>query len=635
MVPEKKNSKLEELQESLYDPNNSPKGNARRIIHEKSFDVPDAWNNQGATFSDEEIHPEERTVHSKKLPLFVLAFSLVLCVIAALFAWFRLSADTDVVTQNLIAFESEAPQFIDGGEPFDYVVSFSNQNTSELELVDLEVSYPQGVEENESARIIITKDIGTVLPNAVLQEKFSLTLYGIPGTTKPITTTLRYSIPGSTATFEKKETKIVEIKSSPLALSVESLKEVTPGQLLKTKIRIESTRGKTTPNSLLQVTYPTGFEFVSADVAPSSGTNIWDLGTLSPGVVREITISGIPRGEDSESRTIRAQVGTKDATGLSIAAVFAEAKAVYVLSKPFLQTNILVNNIRSATHSVSSNGDVNVTIAYKNNLDKKLQNAEIALSLEGSAILEETIRVRNGFYDSRTNIVTWSKSGVPELSELEPGATGNLIVLFKTKNSSSLDTNEEIRLEVGAKARRIGETQISETVLGSQTTLLRVATRIALTAETARSGGAFVVFGPVPPRSEQETSYVLTSRVLNTVNPIDKGEVRFKLPANVRFIGGSASQGTVSYSEFDREIKWEVGSVVKSGSDNNPTMYVHVGMTPSLVNVGSEAILATDFALTATDTFTKNSLTAKGPSVLTTKFRISDGFREDDDLIVH
>lgn len=635
MVPEKKNSKLEELQESLYDPNNSPKGNARRIIHEKSFDVPDAWNNQGATFSDEEIHPEERTVHSKKLPLFVLAFSLVLCVIAALFAWFRLSADTDVVTQNLIAFESEAPQFIDGGEPFDYVVSFSNQNTSELELVDLEVSYPQGVEENESARIIITKDIGTVLPNAVLQEKFSLTLYGIPGTTKPITTTLRYSIPGSTATFEKKETKIVEIKSSPLALSVESLKEVTPGQLLKTKIRIESTRGKTIPNSLLQVAYPTGFEFVSADVAPSSGTNIWDLGTLSPGVVREITISGIPRGEDSESRTIRAQVGTKDATGLSIAAVFAEAKAVYVLSKPFLQTNILVNNIRSATHTVSSNGDVNVTIAYKNNLDKKLQNAEIALSLEGSAILEETIRVRNGFYDSRTNIVTWSKSGVPELSELEPGATGNLIVLFKTKNSSSLDTNEEIRLEVGAKARRIGETQISETVLGSQTTLLRVATRIALTAETARSGGAFVVFGPVPPRSEQETSYVLTSRVLNTVNPIDKGEVRFKLPANVRFIGGSASQGTVSYSEFDREIKWEVGSVVKSGSDNNPTMYVHVGMTPSLVNVGSEAILATDFALTATDTFTKNSLTAKGPSVLTTKFRISDGFREDDDLIVH
>lgn len=634
MVPEKKNSKLEELQESLYDPNNSPKGNARRIIHEKSFDVPDAWNNQGATFSDEEIHPEERTVHSKKLPLFVLAFSLVLCVIAALFAWFRLSADTDVVTQNLIAFESEAPQFIDGGEPFDYVVSFSNQNTSELELVDLEVSYPQGVEENESARIIITKDIGTVLPNAVLQEKFSLTLYGIPGTTKPITTTLRYSIPGSTATFEKKETKIVEIKSSPLALSVESLKEVTPGQLLKTKIRIESTRGKTIPNSLLQVAYPTGFEFVSADVAPSSGTNIWDLGTLSPGVVREITISGIPRGEDSESRTIRAQVGTKDATGLSIAAVFAEAKAVYVLSKPFLQTNILVNNIRSATHTVSSNGDVNVTIAYKNNLDKKLQNAEIALSLEGSAILEETIRVRNGFYDSRTNIVTWSKSGVPELSELEPGATGNLIVLFKTKNSSSLDTNEEIRLEVGAKARRIGETQISETVLGSQTTLLRVATRIALTAETARSGGAFVVFGPVPPRSEQETSYVLTSRVLNTVNPIDKGEVRFKLPANVRFIGGSASQGTVSYSEFDREIKWEVGSVVKSGSDNNPTMYVHVGMTPSLVNVGSEAILATDFALTATDTFTKNSLTAKGPSVLTTKFRISDGFREDDDLIV-
>lgn len=633
MALENKSSKLEEIQESLYDSTQAPKGNVRRIIHEREFDVPEGWNGGKEEIILDEIPSEERVNHSKKIPILVLIFSLVLCIAAGVFAWYRLSGESSAVSQNLIALESQAPGFIDGGEEFDYIVSLSNQNTTELQLVDLEVAYPQGVEDIATSRIVTVKDVGTVLPNTVVQEKFPLTLYGIPGTTKPITTTLRYSVPGSTATFEKKETKVVEIKSSPLTLSIESLKEVTPGQTMKVKVRVESTRGKTIQSSLLKLVYPTGFEFVSADVAPTVGNNVWDLGVLTPGVIREITVSGIARGEDGESRAIRAQIGSKDVSGVSIASLFAESSLSYILTKPFLQTDILIGNAKAATHVVSSGSDVTVVVAYKNNVDKNLQNAEIALTLNGDAIMEETVRTDNGFYDSRTNTVTWTRSAVRELANLEPGAVGKVSVVFKTKSSASLDTNEEIKLDVSAKARRVGESQLAETVASSQSTLLRVVTRVALVAESTRSGGSFSVFGPVPPKGEQETSYVLISQIKNTVNPIDRAEVKFKLPFNVRFIAGEATQGTVTYSEFDKQVKWTAGSVVKSSGGTDPVLHVHVAVTPSLVDVGRSPTLATDFTLTATDTFTKTSLAAKGPSLITTKFRLSDGFRKGDDLV--
>jgi|GEM_PF-3037942 len=633
MLPEKKDSKLESLQESLYNPQQPTTKSARRVIHQKEFDVSPTWSKNVDNEELETPPPEEHVGHSSKLPLIILTVSFFFCILAFVFAVYRLNTGSVAVTQDLIALESEAPEFIDGGMTFDYVVTLANQNSSNLELVDLEVSYPQGVEDTEASRIIIVEDMGTVLPNTVIEQKFPLTLYGVPGTTKLITTILRYNVPGSTATFEKKETHVVEIKSSPLTVSIDALKEVTAGQEINVKIRIESTRGKTIPDTILKLIYPTGFEFVRADVSPTIGNNSWNLGTLAPGVVREITIIGIARGEDAEIRSIRAEVGTKNIKNESIAALFAEAKSEYILAKPFLQTDIRIGNTKAATHTVSSDADVSVNIAYKNNTDSKLQNVEVLLSLEGTAINEVTIRAQDGTYDSRTNTVRFTRTGVDSFASLEPGARGELNVLFKTKSSNSLNSNEEIKIIASAKARRVGESQIAEFVQASQSTLLRVATRIALLAETARSGGGFTVFGTVPPKAEQETSYVLTATVKNTVNPVEKAEVTFKIPDNVRFIEANASQGIFSFSEFDREIHWLVGGIVRSGTDTEPVLYAHVAVRPSLIDVGISPTLATNYTLKGIDTFTKRQLNAAGPDLLTTKFRVRDGFKEKDDIV--
>lgn len=630
-----KNSKLKDVQESLYDKNKTPEKSARRIIHDIDFNVSESWNSTQHDSIDGEqaqLPNQQETKPQTKFPIVILLISLIIFVAAGVFAGYKLSSGSGDVSKNLIALESTAPEFIDGGEPFDYVVSVSNQNTSKLELVDVEIAYFQGVDDTDSSRFVTKKSIGDVLPNALLKEVFPLTLYGVPGTIKKITTTLRYNVPGSTAIFEKVETKDVEIKSSSLAVSVETLKEVTPGQSVNVKVKVEATRGKTVSDATLKLTYPTGFEFISSDILPTKGNNIWDLGALAAGTVHEINISGIPRGEDAQLRNIRAQVGIKDKTGLNISALFAETSFEYVLTKAFLQTDILLAGKKLPTHIVSSGNETTITVEYKNNIDKNLQNAEVTLSLEGDAIMEETVRAAGGFYDSKTNMVTWTKSGVNDLAMIEPGAGGKLVVVFRTKNSDSLDANAEIKLVASSKARRISENQISESVIASQSTILKVVTQIALVAETARKS-IFTVSGPIPPKKEQETTYVIISTIKNSVNPVEKAEVTFKLPQNVRFIEVNASQGVATYSDFDREVTWKAGSLLRSGSQVDPILYVHVGLTPSITEVGTSSVIARGFLLTGLDTFTKKSLSANGPTSITTAFRKTDGFKIGDEIV--
>ncbi len=629
MAQDRHESKLDELQQSLYDKKKSVPTSARRMIHEKNFDVPESWNESPDEVSQEEgVHTKSRIT-----PFIFLLFSIAVCIIAGISAWLILRGTSQNVSAKLITLEAGAPEFVDGGETFDYTVRVVNQNKEQLELVNVDISYPQGIELDNVSYVTATRDIGTVLPNTIIEESFPLTLYGTPGTTKPITTRLRYTVPGSTATFEKEITEIIEIKSSPVALTLETVDQATSAQTIEVKLRIEATRGKTIPDTTLKLIYPTGFEFVRADVPPTSGTTMWSLGTLTPGVAKEITIIGVPRGEDGEQRTIRAQVGTKkQGRDSELEALFVESESRYVLTKPFLATAIVVNNSRSPVYNVSSNSDVSVLVEYTNTTDRALQNVELSLSLSGDAVDKDSVRVQDGFYDSRRNKVTWTKSDVQKFASLEPGGSGSVRLSLRTKPPSVLNANQEVVLETSAQARRVGETNTIDSIEASQRTVLRIGTSVALMAESIRSG-AFATFGPMPPLADQETSYIIQSRIQNSVNPIEQSEVTFTLPANVRYVASSATYGTVTYSDFDRQVKWNTGTIVRSGTSNDPTLQVHVAVTPSLDAVGSTPTLARNFRLTALDTFTKSRIQVSGPASVTTKFRESDGYRRGDEIV--
>lgn len=626
-------SKLDELQKKLYEKDSGLGIAPRRVIHEKDFQVPEDWNKESVM----ETVPQETASRGRSnLPLFFLLCSVLVFLSAALFAWISIRDTSPDFSSNFITLSSETPAFVDGGDPFDHVVQVANQNPQGMELVSIQILYPQGVAPTE-APTVFERKLNDVPAGGLVRERFPITLYGVPGTTKEITTILKYSVPGSPTVFEKRMGDTVEIKTAPIVVSLDTVKSITSGQTMQVKARVESTRGKTVPNTRLTMYYPSGFEFVSADVTPTQhqsaqNMSIWDLGTLTPGVTKEITITGIARGENGERRALRAEVGTTQDQIASTPVLIADTIFEYEISRPFLSTLIRVNRTQASTYNIASDSQVSVSIEYVNTTNRRLQNAEVYLYLRGNAVDKESVRVQGGYYDSRTDRVVWTRSGVSALANIEPGASGSLSVSFETKPPALLQGNEEIILETGAQARRIGETQVVESVEASHRTVLRVGTRVALSAESARSG-SFAVFGPIPPRANQETSYVLDVRVQSSVNPIENAQVTFRLPNGVRYVESLPSQGTVLYSEFDREVRWNVGTVVRSASAQAPVLQVHVVATPSLSEVGTSLTLATDFTLRAVDTFTKTSIRISGPENISSRFRARDGYVRGNEFV--
>lgn len=624
-------SPLEELQESLYNPNVPLRSQKRRIIHGQNYDVPEAWSSNAESEQMTEVEMKKKST----LPYGILLVSLCIFIGAILFAWYKLGATNDIFSPNNTYLTAEAPEYVDGGEIFDFSVDIVNENAEGLELVAIEVSYQQGSESNVDRVIRVERLLSGVDKNTRTQEVFPLTLYGIPESAKKINAKLSYNVPSSSATFEKEISKTVIIKSSPLTLTMESVDAVTEGQEIEVKLRIEAVKGKSIPDVTVRATYPTGFQYVDADIKPSIGTNTWMLGTMKAGDVREIKIRGIARGENKEVRALTVAVGALDSVTNDFAYQYLSQKKEYTITKPFLETRIVINGRDARTHAASTGGDIDVDIIWKNNLNVTVQNAEISLLIAG-AFVENTIRADTGLYDSQKDTVTWTKSKELGLGTVKPGASGNVSVRFRAQDAQTLNTQESIILTASAKGRRVGESNVSELLTTTDVAEIKLATRLVLLGDVRRIPDSFAsgLIGSVPPRAETETSYVIESVVQNTVNPVDQAVMQFTLPQGVRYIESRAEQGSVSYSESNKEVIWTIGTIAKSGTNNDPQLYVHVGVTPSITDIGQAMILMQNMRLVAIDTFTKSRLQIMGPNVLTTKFSTKDGFKNKDEAVV-
>ena len=622
-------SRLEELQESLYDPNKKPEPEKRRLIHGRTYGVPEAW--QGDVQESGDVVRDDSAPEKKsRFPMVLLVFSFLACVGAFIFAWFQLSPNREAVfREENTAVSFTLPSFVDAGEEFVVPVVIANRNPESLILGSLELSYVQGTDEDDNTRIRATTSIPEIPSGQTETFSFPVTLYGVPESVKDVRVRYSYTTPSSSARYEKEITQSITLKNTPLVVTVSSIDSVTSNQEMEVRVRVEAVKGKTIPAVALRANYPTGFQFIDASVRPTQGTNTWALGDLRAGDVREILIRGRVRGEDKDIRALTFTLGALFPDTTAFAFQYAQVKKEYTITKPFLDTRITVNGRASRTVNASAGEVLTIQIDWKNNLSVPVQNAEISLRLEG-AFVEQTVRSTTGFYDSRIDTMFWTKDKDSKLANIPPGADGVVLMTVRAPDLASLTAQETITLTANVKARRTGEQNVSELVSVSDIVDVRIATRVFVQNVTRRSYD-FALIGNVPPRAEQETSYVLETTVQNSVNPIDRGQVTYRLPLGVRYIEGRASKGEVRFSDSDRIVTWNLGSVVDEGK--REVLRVHVGLTPSITDIGTRLSLANSIVFTAIDTFTRNPIRIEQNNNFTTQFSEQDGFRRGADLV--
>ncbi|MEK7118364.1 MAG: hypothetical protein AAB869_02025 [Patescibacteria group bacterium] len=530
------------------------------------------------------------------------------------------------------------------GIPADIVLNIMNKNRVPLEYANLLITYPAGTRSGQSPDQDLRSEkklFGTVLSGEVVVYRTKAVFLGEENAEKEIRATLEYRLAGINSIFTKEEIRPIEMLAAPINLTASTLKEVNAGHPVELVITAISNTVIPLRDVFIKIEYPLGFTFTNAEPKPNLGTNIWRVGTLAPSGKFYIKVRGIISGAEGEEKVFHTSVGVgEDKTARDIDTLYDKTLSALSLARSFIGIQLLLNGKPAKDVSVPFGQRVEGTVNWQNNIDAKVEQAEIEVKLSGVALNRPSVVAGNGgFYRSTDNTIIWDSRGNDSLALLLAGARGTVSFFFQplppvSGNQALL--NPTVTAEVTIRGRRISETGVPEEVKSVIVENVRVSSLVQFASRAVYYVGPFVNLGPIPPRVEQETTYTIIWSIMNTSNSINNVEVRTVLPVYVKWYG-SVYPGNerLTYNPNTNEVVWSPGSIPAGTGIGNPPREVafQLVLTPSLSQMKTTPDLITGTILTGTDAFTGVSFRQEKSNISTT-LSTDPKAGQDTDIVV-
>jgi len=602
-------NRIEELKNKLFSKNYPTK-----IEHRDTFsslerrNIKDSWGDEGKFDSFGEKFFMKTSIF-KKFFIFTATFFILTLGYAA----YMFFVGGNTVSNDNIDISILGNTFTAGGEELPLVIGISNKNTSSLDLVDLVVEYPKGgISDASAEKERLRQSLGTIPSGAVRNENIKVVLFGQQGSIIPVKISIEYRVEGSNAIFVKEKNYEVSINSTPINLSVEAPRTISPNQEIVLNVKATLNATRETSKVLLKLDYPVGFQFVKAVSMPALGNNVWDLGSLAPGVERGISITGKMLDVfDGEEKTFKISSGSQSSTDKSVInVVFNSIVHTVTIKKPFIEAKIFINGISDRQYATDSKTVVHAQIHWTNNLDTKVNDLVIKAKISGNAVNRKTVNAGQGFYDSSQDVVTWDKNSVKSLKDVNPGDSGSVDFSFSPlslfSGSGGILNEPSINIEVSIKGKQALEGYATEDLSNSDSTVIKIISDVGFAAKAFYYSGAFTNTGPIPPQVEKATSYTIVWSLSNTSNNVSKASIRSNIPPWVRFVGSFAPAGEdLTYNSSTKEIIWNVDKIPKGTSITEVSREVafQIALTPSLSQVGNTPVIINEAVLTGHDDF--------------------------------
>jgi hypothetical protein len=602
-------NRIEEMKTKL-----SGKNYQVKIEHHDSFvykndkPVPDSWQR-------EEVNPndQEKSFMKKSIPKKFLIFSIAFFVLAVGYASYMFFAGGNTVSNENIDISVLGNTFTAGGEELPIQIEITNRNNSLLELADLVVEYPKGSSgdlSKDTERLRVS--LGTIPAGAVKKDNMKVVLFGEQGSVSQVRISLEYRVEGSNAIFVKEKMFDVTISSAPINLTVDAPTEASPNQEVTLNIKAALNATKSASKILVKLDYPVGFQFISSKPAPSIGNNVWNLGDLSPGAERNISITGkMLDVSDGEEKTFHIYSGVQaDFDSTTIGVVFNSLGHTILIKKPFIEAKLVINGVSQREYATDTKTAVQGEIRWTNNLETKINDLQIRAKISGNALNRKTISAREGFYNSSNDTIIWDRNSINGFAEVNPGESGS--VSFSVSPSSLFSdlngmlSEPVINIDVSISGRQALEGNAVTELKNSESKIIRIISDVGLATKALYYSGPFSNSGPIPPKVEQETTYTISWSLSNTSNSISKTQIRSTLPQWMKFMGTiSPASEDLTYNPSTKEITWNVGSIQRGTgiTSGGREVFFQVAFNPSSSQIGTAPIILNDIVLTGHDDF--------------------------------
>jgi len=629
--------KIEKLNKSLYS------RNAPSVRHKKthfsvgnSGDIKTDWEHEEV--QREEIHLNtEYQPRSSSFLKKVLILSIAFFILALSFGAYVLFKGNNIISANNVDITVSAPVSVGAGEVLTMDIKVHNNNNIKLEVVDLSIEFPSGtVDPNDTTKELLRyrQLMDDIEPNGFSTKKVQAVVYGEENSKKEIKMKVEYRVKNSNAINVKEKSYDILISNAPVTLTIKSFDEVNAQQEFELEVEATSNSKDILRNVLLKSIYPSGFTFISSTPKVSYDNNGWKLGDMVPGAKRVIKIKGKIDGQDTEERVFRFQIGSQSSRNEKIIGTeyLSTLKGIYI-SKPFLGVNLKISG-NSDTLNLRAGRRVSVDIDWVNNLSNNINNAEIKVSLSGTAYDRNSVSASyGGYFRSSDNSIVWDRTNYDDFVSISPNADGKLS--FSLTPLVSTVVNPEIKFDISVKGTRLSENNVPQSISNTLTKVARVISEPRISGQLVRSLGSFQNKGPIPPVADSLTTYTVVWTVSNTSSNIIDATVTSKLPPYVKWTGEtSLSEDDLTYNPVTSEIIWKVGDIkAYSGvSGRQQQAEFQIGFEPSLSHVGRSPILVEKVVLSGKDQFT-GVMVGDEQAPLTTRFSTDPEFKSGYEIV--
>ncbi len=632
---------IDKLKTTLYSKRGLEKHRARRTLRNWGLgtNVPSTWTaEKEADLEPVALFPG---IQNKSLPSLILFGSIAFFVVCVAVAAFFLLGGGNLISNKNIDIAISGPVATPGGQELSLQVSFTNRNSVPIQLADFIVEYPDTARSQNDLSLPLGRtreSIGTIEPGETINKNVRAVLFGKEGENQTLKMTLEYRVQGSNAIFVKEEPYDVLISSSPISVVEKGLSEGISGQPLTFTLDVISNSPVPVSDVMIIAEYPFGFTFDGSSPEPSYDNDKWYVGTVNPGEKKTITVHGRLIGQQNEKREFKFTPGIQSKKSeRELQTVFNVVTDSVALAQPFIGAALSVNQDEGTEFVAPGGQSLSASVNVKNNLSTEILNPEIRVHISGNAFDELTVRSGNGFYDSGTKTIRFTKETIPTLDRLSPGeAIGvNFNVTPKDRINTNFITSPALTFDVTIQGRRLGETGVLETIQSTIVGHVKVSSEIRLSSRGVYSTGPWTNVGPIPPKVGVETTYTVIWTITNGANDVTNGKVSATLPSYMRWIGAiSPADASLVYNPVSRVLTWNVGNILsRSGFDRTaPEVAFQVGFIPSTSQINSKPILFGPASLTGTDQYTSSGITA-GAAAVTTDLT-TDPARKNGDALV-
>lgn len=533
-----------------------------------------------------------------------------------------------VFDQDKVSLSVEGVERIVSGEQIDYLVKYKNETRLELTQIKLTFHYPENSIPQETEDLVQTIDLPNLPAGQSGQTKLPARIIGLKEEAKKAWAEFSYQPAGVSSVFKRQAESSTTIISVPLILDFDLPEKLVDNQSFDFSLKYLNQSEVSFDDLQIQLEYPDGFTFQSADPTPDSEDRIWSVGDLMAGQQDKIFIQGIIQGEERESRTFKAQLGTMIKDEFT---VYAQTIKALQISPSPLSVEQTVNG--QSEYIASAGEKLDYKIKYQNTTEVGIRNANIVAELKGRALDLTSLDLENGSFDGQKQTITWKASNLPDLEFLDAYQSGEINFSVEVQDPLPInnyqDKNFEIINTVTIDSSEVPLSLRDIQIAGQSQSKVKVASQLALQAQGYYYDDSFNNSGPIPPQVGQQTTYTIKWRLVNSANDLSEVQVEAFLPPHVQWLGKvSPGQADLKYHSSSGRLLWEIGSLPAASGILSPVKQVafQVAITPGLAYLDSYVELIGQSRATGQDNFT-DQLVKSFSSIIDTSL-------PDDPLIV-